>query len=187
MGYPKALLRYRGSTFLAGILEAAGAAGLEPRVVILGPDGSKVLESVDLSGTTEVRNMHPDTGQLGSTKHGIQAIINHPVNAAVIWPVDQPHVAVRTVELLVGEFRSSGAPIVVPTFDGRRGHPVVFGRETFADLLAAPLDVGARAVVRAYAERVREVPVADPAVLDDIDTPQAYEALVRRSGPCGDP
>jgi molybdenum cofactor cytidylyltransferase len=187
MGYPKALLRYRGATFLESILDASAAAGLDPLVVVLGPDGSKVLEVVGLHGATAVSNLRPETGQLGSTKHGIQAVINHPVDAAVIWAVDQPHVSVRTVEQLVEEFRTSGAPIVIPTYEGRRGHPVLFGRVTFQELLAAPLEVGARAVVRAERERVRELPVSDEAVLEDIDTPQAYEELVRRSGPVGDP
>ena len=131
--------------------------------------------------------MQPETGQLGSIKHGIEAIVNHPVDAALIWPVDQPHVSVGTVERLVEEFRVGGSAIVIPTCEGRRGHPAVFGRDTFQELLAAPLDVGARAVVRARPERVREVPVADPAALHDIDTPQAYQDLVRRSGPGGAP
>lgn len=187
MGYPKALLRYRGSTFLESILEASAAAGLERCVVVLGKDGDKVLNSVSLHGATEVRNLQPETGQLGSIKHGIEAVVNHPVDAALIWPVDQPQVSVRTVERLIEEFRAGGAAIIVPTCEGRRGHPVVFGRDTFPELLAAPLDGGARVVVRARPERVREVPVADPAVLQDIDTPQAYEDLVRRSGPAGDP
>lgn len=187
MGYPKALLRYRGSTFLEGILEASAAAGLDPLVVVLGPDWSKVLSSINLRRTiTEVRNLQPETGQLGSIQRGVEAIINHPVDAGLIWPVDQPHVSVRTVEQLIGAFRAGGAAIVVPSCSGRRGHPVVFGRVTFQELLTAPADVGARAVVRAHAGHVREVPVADTAVLEDIDTPQAYEELVRRSGPAGD-
>ncbi len=187
MGHPKALLRYRGATFLESLLEASAAAGLEPLIVVLGPDGNKILESVDLRGAIEVRNLRPETGQLGSIRQGIHAIVNHPVDATVIWPVDQPHVSVRTVELLVEEFRTSGAPIVIPTHEGRRGHPALFGRATFQELLSAPLEVGARAVVRANAEGVREVPVADSAVLEDIDTPKAYEDLLRRSGPAGDP
>ncbi len=104
-----------------------------------------------------------------------------------MWPVDQPHVLVRTVEVLLEEFRRSGSPIVIPVHRGRRGHPVLFGRPVFEELLGASQDLGARAVVRADAGRVREVPVADAAVLEDIDTPEAYEELVRRSGPAGDP
>lgn len=187
MGYPKALLRYRGVTFVESILGAAAAAGLEPLVAVLGPDGSKVLEVADLGNATEVRNLRPETGQLGSIKRGLEAVVNRPVDAVVIWPVDQPHVSVRTVELLVEAFRVSSMPIVVPTCGDRRGHPVLFGRALFEELLAAPLDEGARAVVRAHPGKVHEVPVADPAVLQDIDTPQAYEELLRRSGPLGDP
>ncbi len=189
MGFPKALLRYRNKSFLESILEATSAAGLEPSVVVLGPDGSKILASVHLRGALEVRNDHPETGQIGSIKQGVSAIINRPVEAVLVWPVDQPHVLVRTVELLVEEFRRSGMPVVLPVHEGRRGHPVLFGREVFEELLNAPADLGARAVVRAQQQkgRVVEVSVADPAVTDDIDTPEAYEQLVRRSGPAGDP
>lgn len=189
MGFPKALLRYRNKSFLESILEATSAAGLEPSVVVLGPDRSKILASVHLRGALEVRNDHPETGQIGSIKQGVSAIINRPVEAVLVWPVDQPHVLVRTVELLVEEFRRSGMPVVLPVHEGRRGHPVLFGREVFEELLNAPADLGARAVVRAQQQkgRVVEVSVADPAVTDDIDTPEAYEQLVRRSGPAGDP
>ncbi len=187
MGFPKALLRYRDKTFLEGILEASRAAALEPSVVVLGPDAARILKEIDLRGAAEVRNIRPETGQIGSIKQGLSALINHPVEAALVWPVDQPHVTVRTVDLLLEEFRRSGSPIVIPVHGGRRGHPVLFGRAVFEELLGAPQDVGARAVVRANERRIAEVPVSDPAVLEDIDTPEAYEDLVRRSGPAGDP
>ncbi|MBI2403934.1 MAG: nucleotidyltransferase family protein [Gemmatimonadetes bacterium] len=187
MGFPKALLLYRGKTFLEGVLEAGVAAGLEPSVVVLGPDAFKILNAVDLGTAIVARNERPETGQMGSIKHGISAIINRPVDAAVVWPVDQPHVLVGTVELLILEFRARHAAIAVPTYHGRRGHPVLFGKAVFQELLDAPQDVGARAVTQAEAARVAEVPVEDPAVLEDIDTPDAYEDLVRRSGPPGNP
>jgi len=187
MGFPKALLLYRGKTFLESVLEAGGAAGLEPAVVVLGPDAPKILNAVDLRGVIVARNQRPETGQIGSIKHGVTAIINHPVEAAVVWPVDQPHVLVGTVELLIQEFRRRHTAIAVPTYHGRRGHPVLFGKAVFQELLDAPHDVGARAVTRADPARVAEVPANDPAVLEDIDTPDAYEDLVRRSGPPGNP
>lgn len=186
MGFPKALLIYRGKSFLESVLDASLAASLDPVVVVLGTDASKILNSVDLRTVTVARNERPETGQIGSIKRGISAIINHPVDGTVVWPVDQPHVAVRTVELLIEEFHKGGPAIVVPTYEGRRGHPVVFRRGVFQELLDAPQDLGARAVIRADPARVAEVPVGDPAVLDDIDTPEAYEDLVRRSGPPGD-
>jgi molybdenum cofactor cytidylyltransferase len=187
MGFPKALLLYRGRTFLETVLDASDAAGLDPMVVVLGPDAPKILNTIDLRTSIIARNMAPETGQITSIKHGIAAIINRPVEGAVLWPVDQPHVLVGTVESLVQEFRRTRSPIAVPLCNGRRGHPVLFGRAVFQELLDAPQDVGARSVTRSRPERVVEVSVDDPAVLEDIDTPEAYEELVRRSGPPGNP
>ena len=187
MGFPKALLLYRGKTFLETVLEACGAAGLEPAVVVLGPDAPNILSAIDLRGALVVRNEHPETGPIGSIQKAVSAIINRPVDGAVVWPVDQPHVLVGTVERLVQEFRERHAAIAVPVRGGRRGHPVLFGRGVFQELMDAPQDVGARAVTRADPARVAEVPVDDPAVLEDIDTPEAYEELIRQSGPLGNP
>jgi len=189
MGFPKALLRYRDKTFLESLVAAAGAAGLDPSVVVLGLDAAKILASVRLGPIIEARNEHPETGQIGSIKEGMSTILNRPVEAVIIWPVDQPHVSVRTVELVIEGYRKGHASVVVPVYQGRRGHPVLFSRDVFEDLLNAPVDLGARAVVRAQeqAGRLLEVPVADPAILEDVDTPEAYEDLLRRSVPGGDP
>jgi molybdenum cofactor cytidylyltransferase len=89
-------------------------------------------------------------------------------------------VAVDTARALIDRFREGDAAVVVPVFDGRRGHPVVFGRAVFDELLAAPDAEGARAVVRAEPDRVAEVPVSDPAVADSLNTPGAYQDLLRR-------
>jgi molybdenum cofactor cytidylyltransferase len=185
MGFPKALLRYRDMTFLESILAASAAAGLDPSVVVLGPDASKILAVIRLDNVIETRNDHPETGQIGSIRQAISAVVNRPVEGAVVWPVDQPEVSVRTVERLVEEFRNGDASVVVPTHEGRRGHPVLFRRDVFEQLLNAPIEVGARAVVREQQElgMLLEVSVDDAAILKDIDTPEAYEALLRRSTP----
>lgn len=70
--------------------------------------------------------------------------------------------------------------VTLPVFSGRRGHPVIFSMAVFDELLAAPPDDGARAVVRADPGRVCEVSTDDPAVLEDIDTPGDYQALLAR-------
>jgi molybdenum cofactor cytidylyltransferase len=180
MGAPKALLPYRGRTFLQAILDACGALGLERRLVVLGYDADKILTGIDLSAATVLRNPLPETGPLGSIQAGIEAVLNHPVEGVLVWHVDRPHVAISTVQALLDRFREGGEPIVVPSHEGRRGHPVIFGREVFEELLAAPEDQGARAVVRSDPSRLALVPVDDPAVSEDIDTPEAYRSLLRR-------
>jgi molybdenum cofactor cytidylyltransferase len=180
MGYPKALLPYRGSSFLAGILDATFAAGIETRVVVLGYYADKIQESLDLTGAIVVMNHNLDAGPIGSIRAGILALAPHPVDGALIWPVDRPHVPVAVITDLLDSFRKTRQAIVVPTFRGRRGHPVIFGRAAFEELLAAPDQEGARAVVRRSRARVAEVPVTDSAVLEDLNTPEDYRKLLRR-------
>ncbi|MFQ5702833.1 MAG: NTP transferase domain-containing protein [Gemmatimonadales bacterium] len=179
MGRPKALLEYRGKTFLQNILDSTAALGLKC-IVAVSDTTDKILSQHDLAEVTVVVNREPESGPIGSIRTAIAWCINHSVEAIVVWPVDLPRIDHATVESLVGRFRDTGLPIVVPTFEGRRGHPVIFGRAVFAELLSTPGDQGARAVVRADARRVAQVPVPDPAVLDRIDTPEAYEELLRR-------
>jgi molybdenum cofactor cytidylyltransferase len=180
MGYPKALLPYRGRPFLTGILEACQAAGMEHNVVVLGYYEDKIRSTIDLSDAIVATNTELDAGPIGSIRAGIRALAGKPVEAAVIWPVDRPHVGVATVSALVDVFRESHGVIVVPTHDGRRGHPVLFGKAVFEELLAAPNDEGARAVVHKEPARVVEIPVDDTAVLEDFNTPEDYKGLLRR-------
>ncbi len=180
MGKPKALLPYRGRTFLDTILDACRALGLQQRIVVLGYDADNILSGIDLSEATVLTNPAPESGPIGSIRVGIQAILNHPVEGALVWHVDRPHVAIATIEALLDRFRQEGEPIVVPSYQARRGHPVIFGRAVFEELLAVPDDQGARAVVRSDPSRVAVVPVDDPAVTEDIDTPEAYQELLRR-------
>ena len=70
-----------------------------------------------------------------------------------------------------------GALIVVPTFDGKRGNPVVWSRRFFHDLMAITGDIGARHLIGSYAEAVVEVPVAGEAALTDVDTPESFSAV----------
>jgi CTP:molybdopterin cytidylyltransferase MocA len=180
MGYPKALLPYRGRPFLAGIVDACYAAGIEKRVVVLGYYADKIKEEIDLSQAIVAMNDDLAAGPIGSIRAGLTALAPFPVDAVLVWPVDRPHVTVATVEALLDGFRSTHRAIVVPTHGAKRGHPVLFGRQVFAELLGAPNDEGARAVVHKDAARVAEVAVADPAVLEDFNTPDDYRKLLRQ-------
>lgn len=180
MGHPKALLVYRGTTFLEGVLDAAYAAGIERRVVVLGNHADQIRAAVDLSGVQVVMSEDVTAGPIGSIRAGITAVLNHPVEAALVWPVDRPHVQVATIQALAAAFLGQRHEIVVPEYEGRRGHPVIFARSVFDELLAAPDHVGARAVVRRDPARVVCVAVDDAAVLEDLNTPEDYRDLVRR-------
>jgi CTP:molybdopterin cytidylyltransferase MocA len=179
MGQPKASLPFRGATFLSTVVRAAREAGLDPIVVVLGADGDKILLKHELDGCLVAWNPDTEAGPIASIQAGISKL-NHLVEAVLIWHVDRPHVRPTTVALLVDAFRASGCAIVIPSCAGRRGHPVVFARPVFEELLAVPPGQGARVVVRKDPARVRVVPTDDPAVLEDVNLPEEYRRLLEK-------
>src|SRR5580765_2179534 len=121
-------------------------------------------------------------GQSTSLRAGIAAL-GQDADAVVVLLGDQPFVTAAIVERLVAEWQASAAVIVVPTYVGQRGNPVLFARAIFPELLAVQGDQGARAVLAADRSRIRLVAFDDPRPLADIDTPEDYERLrIQESG-----
>ena len=186
MGRPKAGLpvMHGGPTFAAAIVATLRGAGVADITVVAGAHPAEVAEAVSgLAGVRVVHNAAWPTGQLSSLVAGLDAVDTPALEAVLETLVDIPLVRRETVEALLRAWRESRAPIVRPAVGTRHGHPVIFDRATFADLRAAPVEVGAKAVVTAWQARVLNVPTDDRGVLVDVDTPQEYEAL-RRRGSC---
>lgn len=181
MGTPKALLLYQGQTFLERGCAAFLAAGVDELVVVLGAQAEAVRGAVPVHpGIRTVVNTRAFQGQLSSLMVGIGAL-SPASEAAIVNLVDHPLVTAETIKALIAAFREVPAPILVASYRGRRGHPVLFSRQVYGELLAAPLDQGAKAVVRRDPTRVREVPLDDPGILADIDTPEDYARYIGRA------
>jgi molybdenum cofactor cytidylyltransferase len=181
MGNPKALLDFRGRSFIVAVLEALEALDLKHRVVVLGPDNGRIREQIASHPSIVVENATPEQGQISSLRHALTALEPVRPTAMLVWPVDVPHVRIATVERLIETFDRSGAAIALPTFGDRRGHPVIWSARLFSELATSPAATrdGARSVVHAHEGEVVAVPVDDPAVIEDIDTPEDYERLIR--------
>jgi molybdenum cofactor cytidylyltransferase len=168
MGRPKALLPLEGRTFLEVLMDRLIRAGVAPILLVLGSAAEEIQSVLKLSLARVVINPDPTRGQLSSIHCGILALAPREVDGLFIAPVDTPRVKVATLEQMKDAL--PGRPLVVPVFQGRRGHPALFSANLFPDLLRAPLDQGARAVVHATTDRL-ELPCDDPAVLEDFDAP----------------
>jgi molybdenum cofactor cytidylyltransferase len=179
MGESKALLDAGGSPFVARAVTCLFDGGARPVVVVVRPLADDVASAAVDAGAVVAVNPAPDDpergGPLSSLRTGLEAL---PADIAglVLLPVDHPRVTPGTVRALIGAFRRTGAPVTVPSWRGRRGHPVLLSATLFPELLADPLPEGVRTVVRRHAGARCEVPVEDPGVLDDLDTPEAYRA-----------
>jgi molybdenum cofactor cytidylyltransferase len=178
MGKDKASLGFEGSTFLETILNTLDEAGIERVVVVLGHHAEQIQRSVNLGATEVVINADYRCGQTSSLQTGLKALESPELEAIILCLVDHPAVSAQTVRRLVDAFCESRASVVIPTHQGRRGHPVVIGRQLFDELRALGPGAGANTAVRKHRETTQFVEVNDPGILVDIDDPESYRRLI---------
>ena len=172
MGRPKALLPLRGKTFLENILEAISHTSIEDTIVVVGHHREEIEKSVALPSV--VFNPDYEQGMITSFQTGIRKL-SWDTSGAVLFLVDHPLVEIATIEAMIMNLAPNR--IVLPTFEGRRGHPVLFASEVVEEILALPSSQGADIVVRKDPARIFEVPVSTSGILVDIDTPEQFEKL----------
>jgi CTP:molybdopterin cytidylyltransferase MocA len=163
-GEPKALARLpSGERFLDAVVRVATESDLSPVLAVVQP-GVEVPPAA-----RAVVNPNPRSEQAASLRLALAGLANDRAEAVVVWPVDHPFVHLLSVLALVDAFKRTRAPIVLPVHEGHRGHPVLFARTVWLELMTTSSG-GARSVVHAHAANVVEVPVPDEGVTQDIDT-----------------
>jgi molybdenum cofactor cytidylyltransferase len=173
MGQPKALVDFRGRTFLLRLLDATKHPRIGLTRVVLGARADEIRAALNLDPGIVVQNSAWQQGQLSSIQAAIRSLHAAQTEGILLCPVDHPLISANVVAALIEQFDSSGKQIVLPTFHGRRGHPVIFRNNLYGELLAAPPDVGARAVVWAHAAEVLEVPTEEQSVVMNLNDPEA--------------
>jgi molybdenum cofactor cytidylyltransferase len=181
MGTPKALLDYRGETFLDRLIRVLGNA-TDPVIVVLGHHAEKIRAGVT-NRARFVINPEPERGQLSSLQTGLAALPSDAEGAAFI-PMDCPAVREDTVARLAQAFltRDPETLLVIPRYKDdsghHRGHPVFAARTIAAEILALPATAQARDVIHSYIPRTQYVDVDDRGILTDVDDPAAYRHLL---------
>lgn len=164
MGVPKALVKYRGKTFLEIITENLKKAGIEDICVVV--SDPKIKEIQKHLSVLWLLNDEPEKGPLLSFKLCIERSMD--CDGALLYPVDHPFVRSETISILMDNAREDG--IAIPVYKGKRGHPSIFGKMFFEEILDAPLHIGARYVIRKHPDKIIEVNVDDPGILLNINT-----------------
>ena len=172
-----------GETFVRRVATVLCDGGVEEALVVGRPEDEALRAEVEALPVRAryVENADADSGQLSSVLAGLAAADRPGVRGILVTPVDAPMITAATVAELIRAFQSSHALIVRAVHQGRHGHPVIFSRAVFANLRRADPAQGARAVLRAHADRVVNIDVEDPGVLGDVDTPDDYRALRDRN------
>ena len=172
MGSPKALLPFRGETFLDRLI-GVFSGFCAPIVVVVGADATRIRSSVTQAAVF-AENTDYRLGQLSSMQCGLRAMPQN-IEGILFTLVDHPNVQSPTIAALVAPPRPL---LAIPRFQGRRGHPIYFGAPLAAEFLSLPPDSQAKVVVSRHLESARWLDVDDPGILDDVDDPAAYRRLL---------
>ncbi|MFH1011385.1 MAG: nucleotidyltransferase family protein [bacterium] len=170
MGHPKALLSIEGKPALLSIGERLLEAGFAPVVTVTSTPLHKELLSFDFLGPVVI-NDETEKGPLHSFRLGLQ-ILPDETSAALLSPVDHPFVRLDTLQRL--RAAASEDKVVVPSYQGRRGHPTLFGRALWPLIFSLPLEEGARGVLHRRPEKVTLLEVDDPGILRNVNTPEDW-------------
>lgn len=156
--------------------EVLRAGGCAPIYVVVGAEADRVRAEADLGDASLVDNPGWKTGMGSSLKVGLKALTASDADAATVLLVDTPSITPEAVSRLVSACDGRAA-LLAATYAGRRGHPVLLGREHWAGVsLLASADVGARAYLLAHSSQVKGIPCEDVADDTDVDVPPPAEA-----------
>jgi len=176
MGSPKALVTYQGTPFLEHLLSVTRHPAIGVRRVVLGPDAEGISAQIRLASNEIIINKDWEKGQLSSIQAAVRSLPSG-TDGMLLCPVDHPLVSSALIGHLIETFLESKAPVVVPTYEGRRGHPVIFSAAVYDELLEAPADTGARAVVWAHKNEVQEVATVEEGCVLNLNDPAALLKL----------
>ena len=178
MGSPKALLPYQGRVFLEHLLEVTSHPRIGVRRVVLGAHAEPIAKAVELPSDEIVINADWDKGQLSSIVAALRSL-PEGTDGILLCLIDHPLITAGLVNDLIAEFYASRAPIVLPVYQGRRGHPVLFSKAVYAELEKAPMEVGARAVVWAHAKDIHEHATTEEGCVLNLNDPETLERVLR--------
>jgi molybdenum cofactor cytidylyltransferase len=180
MGSDKALLPFRGSTFLNHLVSLF-LPRVDPLVVVLGHHADLIRKSLSPDSNLRVAvNSEYRRGMLSSMQTGIRALPAE-CGAALITLVDLPLIQEATVDRLLTEFAASGKLLAIPRCGDRRGHPIVVARKILEEFLQLAPEDSPKDVVRGHRDETLFVDVDDPGILRDIDLPSEYEQWVGKT------
>ena len=176
----KMLVEVDGAPMVLHAARALLTSGASPVVVVLGHEPEAVEDALAGLDVTFIRNPDYADGLSTSLKAGLSAL-PHRCTGAVVALGDMPGVGVADIDSLIDVFDPvAGYSICVPTYDNKRGNPVLWARRYFAEMASVSGDVGARHLIGENADQVIEVPSDNPGVVIDLDTPEAVAAHLRK-------
>jgi CTP:molybdopterin cytidylyltransferase MocA len=181
MGAPKALLPYRCKTFIEHLLEITSHPRIAAKRIVLGAHLDEIRAKLPNEATSIVVNPDWRQGQLSSIQAAVRTVRPGETAGLILCPVDHPLVSADLVARLIDAFDAGENSVVLPTYHGKRGHPLIFRANLYPELLAASPNVGAREVVWAHAAELLEVPTEEEGVVLNLNDPEILRRALKNS------
>ena len=183
MGRPKALLPWQGLPLITYQIRTVRRTGLRPIAVVLGHRAAEIAPHVENEfGASMLLNPFYQRGKTTSLKAGLRRLDPKKTDSVLILNVDQPRTR-ETLETVVDHHQRNSSLITIPTYNRKRGHPVVVSLELMDELMAVSEAChGLKAVMRTRVKETTLVEMSNHEVLLDLNTPEDYIAALNRSG-----
>ncbi len=178
MGTQKLLLPFGGTTVVGAVVRTAQASRAGRTLVVLGSDREAIRRELEPHGVDFVVNENYPQGMLTSIQTGLRAL-PADAQAAVVLLGDQPFLASRVIDEVIAAYEAGRNGIVIPTFQGRRGHPILVDLKYRDEILAIDPAEGLRRLMLAHPDDILEIDVGDGNILRDLDTPEDYQEGVK--------
>jgi molybdenum cofactor cytidylyltransferase len=180
----KPLLKWGKRTVIGECVHQMRNSQLAEIFVVLGHREMEIRQTLAGSGVQYAINEDYHRGMLSSVKAGL-AMISPNADAALIALVDQPMIDREIIDALIAAFIAGGKGVALPTYQGKRGHPIIIAAKYFEEVMRLDEDSpeGLRQFIDQHRGDTLEVPVSTSAVIEDIDLPEDYERLSKRVEP----
>lgn len=179
MGTQKLLLPYRGQPMIARVVDELLESPVDQVFVVTGKEGKPILEALAGRRVHCVTNPHAEDEMLHSVRCGLIAMPQQSAAAMVVLG-DQPSITANLVAELVRSFHATSRSVVVPTYKGKRGHPLLFAMHYRDEILTGHEGRGLRGLLETHPQDVFELEVATSGILEDIDLPEDYRRAIGR-------
>jgi len=174
MGVQKLLLPFGSKTVITHIVDQLTVSSVDQVHVVVGCQGKRVSRELSGRPVSIVNNSNYKSGMLSSVRCGLQAMALQ-CRAVLVVLGDQPSVTTKLIDQMLQTFASTEKQILIPLYQGKRGHPIMFSATYREEILTHYDDIGLRGLLYTHKDDIFELPVKTSAVLSDMDYPQDYQ------------
>lgn len=179
MGVQKLLLPFGGKTVISHIVDQLIESSVDEIYVVIGCQAERISSELSDRSVSLVNNHNYKSGMLSSVRCGLNAIPQQ-CKTVLVALGDQPSITSRLIDQMLQTFASTERQILVPLYDNKRGHPIIFSSAYRDEILTQYDDIGLRGLLRTHKDDIFELPVQTPGVLSDMDYPEDYQRELQR-------